>query len=315
MIKFKNLLLSCVVILSLTSALHAEAKKYTDAEIAEMINNPLGNLWLLFIQNDTKYFGGDLTDKLNNGDELATNVTLIQPVMPMQLTDNLKLIFRPVIPIVRSDQPAGIDFNGKPTLGESREDILNRSDLEEKTHSGIGDIVLWTALATNDMARPPEVLGFGITTMLDTASRDELGTGKNSVGPMALAVHVGEDWIYGVVAQHWWSFAGDSNRDNVNLSDIQYILRYRYSKDTNIGMAPNIQYNWSSEQHDNRLTLPIGGGVDTMIKLGPLPVKIGVEYYRYVKTPDIYGPKWQVRFYFSPVIPSPGWSKKPLFNF
>jgi len=80
-------------------------------------------------------------------------------------------------------------------------------------------------------------------------------------------------------------------------------------------LAPNIQYNWALQKHDNRLTLPVGGGIDTMIKLGPLPVKIGVEYYRYVKTPDIYGPKWQLRFYFSPVIPSPAWSKKPMFNF
>jgi len=308
MIKFKNLLLSCVAVLALNTAVHAE-QEYTDAQIAEMINNPLGNLWLLFIQNDYKEYGGTLTDTYNDGENHSTNVTLIQPVMPMQIGDNLKLIFRPVLPIISAEVPTGCNY------GVCDPARLQGNILDESRYDGIGDVVLWTALATNDMARPPEVFGFGMTTMLDTASRDELGLGKYSAGPMALAVHVGEDWIYGVVAQHWWSFAGESDRDNVNLSDVQYILRYRYSKDTNIGMSPNIQYNWSSQKHADRLTLPIGGGFDTLIKLGPLPVKIGVEYYNYVKTPDAYGPKWQVRFYFSPIIPSPGWSKKPLFNF
>ena len=308
--KLLKTLLSTTLVLSMASS-SLLAKEYTDAEISEMVNNPLGNLWMLFIQNDTKFYGGDLTDTYNNGDELRTNVTLIQPVMPMQLTDNIKLIFRPVIPVISSEVPSGSNAgNGIFDPADP-----NWSPNTTDSHDGIGDIVLWTALATNESAKPPNILGFGMTTMLDTASRDELGTGKTSIGPMGLAVRLTDKWIYGVVAQHWWSVMGDSDRDNVNLTDLQYILRYRLTKDTNIGMAPNIQYNWSAKNHDDRLTLPVGGGMDTMIKIGPLPVKLGMEYYRFIKTPDAYGPKWQVRFYFSPVIPSPGWSKKAMFNF
>ena len=312
--KLRNIFLATSLMLSIgSSSIYAEEEKgYTDAEIAEMVNNPLGNLWMLFIQNDTKFYGGDLTDTYNGGDELRTNVTLIQPVMPMQLTNNIKLIFRPVLPIISSEQPSGINAaNGIYDPSDVSSSGLSRID----SHDGIGDVVLWTALATNESAKPPNILGYGMTTMLDTASRDELGTGKTSVGPMALAVKLTDKWIYGVVAQHWWSVMGDSDRDNVNLTDLQYILRYRLSKDTNIGMAPNIQYNWSAHKHEDRLTLPVGGGMDTMIKIGPLPVKVGVEYYHYLKTPDTYGPKWQVRVYFSPVIPSPAWSKKAMFNF
>jgi len=71
----------------------------------------------------------------------------------------------------------------------------------------LGDIVLWTAFASNEMAKPPNVFGFGTTTMLDTASKKELGSGQNSAGPMALAFHIDDKWIYGTVVQHWRSFS------------------------------------------------------------------------------------------------------------
>jgi len=71
---------------------------YTQTEINEMINNPLGKLWILMVQNDYTSYGGDILDK-NNINNIEQNTTLIQPVMPFQLTGNWKMIFRPVIPI------------------------------------------------------------------------------------------------------------------------------------------------------------------------------------------------------------------------
>jgi len=278
---------------------------YTDAEVAEMINNPMGSLWLLFIQNDYISYDGKLVKN-----RIGQNTTLIQPVMPFQLTEDVKLIFRPVIPINSFETVDGISINfPKGTSSPYNRDDFN-VDLQRET--GLGDIVLWTAFATNEMAKPPNIYGVGITTMLDTASEKELGTGQNSVGPMALAVHVDDKWIYGVVAQHWWSVYEDKDRDDVSLTDIQYIGRYRYSKDTNIGFSPNIRYNWEADGSD-RWTIPIGIGADTMIKMGPLPVKIGMEVYHYIKQPDKFGPDWQIRFFFVPVVPSPKWSQKALF--
>lgn len=275
---------------------------YTDAEISEMINNPLGNLWMLFTQNDTKWISGDALDTLGEDDKVF-NSFMLMPVMPMQLTDNVKYILRPVIPIHSYDLPSGFSFD--PTTGGTPS-----ADFERET--GLGDIILWNAFTTNEGAKPPNVLGAGFTAMLDTATDEKLGTGKWSAGPMGLAMKITDKWIYGVIAQHWWSFAGDSDRDDVNLSDIQYILRYRLTPDTNIGMSPNISINWEADS-DDRLSLPVGGGMDTMIKIGPLPVKIGVEVYYYVAAPDNIGQEWQVRLFFTPVLPSPDWSKKSIF--
>jgi len=74
-------------------------------------------------------------------------------------------------------------------------------------------------------------------------------------------------------------------------------------------MGPNVRYNWDAEQ----LYLPVGLGGDILVKLGPLPVKIGAEVYYYVETDDKFGPQWQLRFFFVPVLPAPKWSRKPLF--
>jgi hypothetical protein len=164
--------------------------------------------------------------------------------------------------------------------------------------------------------------GFGPTVMLPTATDEQLGTGKYSAGPMALAVNISENWIFGGVAQHWWSFAGEDSinvetsqgevkleRPDVSLTDFQYIYRYRYSAMTNIGAAPNIKYNWKTDE----MSLPVGIGFDTMVKFGRLPAKIGAELYYYVKQDDDFGPEWQLRFFLSPVVPSPNWARNPLF--
>jgi hypothetical protein len=52
-----------------------------------------------------------------------------------------------------------------------------------------------------------------------------------------------------------------------------------------------------------------------LIKLGPLPVRVGTEFQWYPVTPEIAGPKYSLMLSFVPVIPAPAWSKEPLLNF
>ncbi len=67
--------------------------------------------------------------------------------------------------------------------------------------------------------------------------------------------------------------------------------------------------SWETDE----LSLPIGIGFDTLVKMGKLPVKVGGEIHYFVDQDDDFGPEWLLRLYFSPVVPSPAWSKKPLF--
>jgi hypothetical protein len=283
-----------------------------DAKIAEAMLNPLSYLWLAFMQNDTYWYDGSILDSLGE-DSKVQNTTLLMPVLSIQLTEKWKTIFRPVIPINSFETVDGVDISTNTTPA------ITGVNFDRET--GLGDIVLWTAFSKQYKA--PNIFGFGTTMMFPTASEDQLGTGKYSAGPMALAFHLSKKWVVGGVFQHWWSYADEDEnltvntslgpvtveRADVDLTDFQYVLRYRYSPLTNIGMAPNIRYNWETDE----LSLPIGIGFDTLIKAGPLPIKIGLELHYYVEQDDKFGPEWLLRFMFVPVLPSPEWSRKPLF--
>jgi hypothetical protein len=288
----------------------AAAQAELDA-IGEAMANPLSYLWLMFTQNDLIWPDGDLLDDLDL-DAKPQNVFMLSPVLSMQLTENWKTIFRPVIPIVSYNTLDNVNFStSSPT---------SFTGIDRSRSSGLGDIVLWTAFSKQ--YTPPIIWGFGPTMMLNTATDDQLGTGKYSMGPMALGFYLTDKWILGTIAQHWQSFAGEDNisisttlgnvkvdRPDVSLTDVQVVIRYRVSALTNIGMAPNWRYNWET----NELDLPLGGGFDTLIKIGPLPVKVGLEAYYHVVREDKFGPEWQLRFLFIPVLPSPKWARKPLF--
>jgi len=227
----------------------------------------------------------------------------------MQLTEDWKYIFRPVVPIHNWDAPSASRGNTAYPGG----DLPVTVDFERETE--LGDIVLWNAFATNDMAKPPNIYGVGVTLMLDTATEDVFGTGKNSAGPMALAFHIGEpgEWIVGTVVQHWWDFSGDDRRQDVNMTNIQYVAFYRLTAETNIGFgSPNIVINHEADS-GQQVTLPVGLGWNTTTKIGPLPVKIGVELYKYIESPDNFGADYGMRLIFSPVVPSPAFSKIPIF--
>lgn len=291
------------------AAADAEAEQ---AAIAEALANPLSYLWLGFIQNDVINYTGNTIDALGEKD-VVNNTTLIMPVLSIQLTEEWKTVIRPVIPI-----------NSFRTVGNVTLSTSNVTPtpvgVDLTRESGIGDIVLWMALSKQ--YKPPNISGFGMTTMFDTASEAQLGTGKNSAGPMALKFKITEKWIFGVIAQHWWSFSGQDSftvnttagptqvaRSDVNLTDIQPVVRYRVSPLTNIGFAPNWRYNHET----NQLDLPLGFGMDTLIKVGPLPLKIGMEAYYFAESSSSFGPEWQFRLFFVPVFPSPKWAQSPLF--
>jgi hypothetical protein len=276
------------------------------AKMAEALNNPLGHLWMLSMQNDTVWYDVDVLDE----DDKVFNTFLFQPVLPMQLTEEWKWIFRPTIPINSFDVPDGLTVSPGPPSEELPENISLDFDRE----TGVGDIVLWSAFSKNEWAKPPNIFGIGTSIMMDTATDDALGTGKWSAGPVLLALKLGEKWDYGINAQHWWSFGGSGRREDVNLTDIQYILRYHLNPTTDISMAPNVRINWEAESGEE-LTLPVGGGMTRLFKIGPLPIKLGFEVHYYVETSDPVGPEWQLRFYATPVIPSPAWAKTPLLGF
>ena len=136
----------------------AAKEEMSVGQIAELMANPFSHLWFGVIQNDTYWWNGDLLDSMNE-DTKVMNTTVIQPVMSMQLTEDWKMIFRPVIPIHSFDTISGFD------IPEDEPEGPIGSTWDRK--NGLGDILLWSAFTNH--YKPPFVWGFGPTIMMGIA--------------------------------------------------------------------------------------------------------------------------------------------------
>jgi hypothetical protein len=58
--------------------------------------------------------------------------------------------------------------------------------------------------------------------------------------------------------------------------------------------VPIITANWDADD-DHRWTVPLGGGVGKIFKIGKQPINAALHLYKNVVTPDDFGAEWQVR--------------------
>jgi len=107
-----------------------------------------------------------------------------------------------------------------------------------------------------------------------------------------------------MLAQQWWSYGGDNDRSETSQMDIQYFINWRINETALIGMTPNININWKADS-GNKIAVPIGLGYIDVIKIGKLPIRVGIEAQYYVVQRDMDGPDWNFRLIFSPIIKNP----------
>ena len=268
----------------------AEPEKMSGEELNKQLNNPVSSIWSFNFQNnivELKNRGDDLANWHHGNSEWFYNLNF-QPVIPLKLTESWNVISRPVIPI----------FGEQPVLDNDR--------FEDE--SGLGDITLFS-LFSPQHEQGGLLWGVGPSFIFPTATKDALGQQKWQAGPAAVALHLGDEWIFGVLAQQWWSIEGSNNRPDTNQMNVQYFL-YRLLPDKwQIGMGPNMTVDWKASDR-NEVTFPIGLGVGHLFFFGKLPVKLTAEVDYAVVHPDDIGQAWSFRFQVIPVLPS--LVKKPL---
>lgn len=148
------------------------------------------------------------------------------------------------------------------------------------------------------------VWGVGLDLAFPTATEDILGSGKFSAGPSALYAYLGPKWKLGGLLMHYWDYAGEDDREDVNLTNFQYFYSYSINETTSIGAGPNIIANWELDG-DDRFTVPVGIGINRTFQFGKVPVRIGFEaHYSVIQPDDTVGAEWDFRFYVIPAAPS-----------
>ena len=281
---------ACTIFAMTTGAFAQETAELDLNAAAKKSNNPVSDAWLLILQNDYTALKGDLVDGTEYRERLS-----FQPVMPIPIFGgDWNLVNRPVF-----------QFFSSPV-----DDDIDSTDPFDGRTNGLGDTISFHLLAPN--RDDGFIWGLGPTFIWPTATEDVLGQEKWQAGPAALAVWLGDksggwgldNFNIGVLAQHWWSYAGDDDRPHTNQSDIQYFINWRKDATNLIGMTPNIQIDWTKSGSD-RFTIPVGLGTIGFFKWGNTPVRWGVELQYYVNQPDDFGPEWNLKLFMAPVKANP----------
>ena len=154
-------------------------------------------------------------------------------------------------------------------------------------------------------------MGRGSTFTLPTATDKLLGSGKFSLGPAAVALTIQGPWVLGAIMNNQWSTAG-WGRGHVNQLLVQPFVNYNLPDHWYLVSGPLMTANWAAKAGDI-WTVPLGGGVGKLLKLGQilpleghkianLPFTTEIQAYGLVAKPED-GAKWQLRFQLSFLFP------------
>jgi hypothetical protein len=141
------------------------------------------------------------------------------------------------------------------------------------------------------------IVGGGPVFLYPTGAK-ALGTEKTGAGPTAVALKQQSGWTYGMLANHIWSFAGPSSRQDVNATFLQPFLSFTTKTYTTLGMNTESTYDWVNSQW----TVPINLTITQLLKVSGQPLTLQAGYRYYADAPT-GGPDWGLRFTFTLLFP------------
>jgi hypothetical protein len=230
--------------------------------------NPVANLISVPVQNNSNFSIGPY-DRIQD-------VLNVQPVIPVHISKQWNLITRIIQPIVWQPYP-GLTSGGEYGFGD-----MNPSFFLSPAKPGK---IIW---------------GLGPAFVIPTATSDILGQGKLSIGPSFVALAQPGHWTLGVLINNVWSVAGSGGRPSVNQMLLQYFINYNLKKGWYISVSPILTANWNANS-GNVWTVPFGGGVGRIMKLGFQPVNIQAQFYgnaTYPSGTSPWGMRLQIAFLF-----------------
>lgn len=209
----------------------------------------------------------------------AQNVLNFQPVIPLRLNDDWNLITRPITPIVY-----------QPTLGPG-----------VGAEFGLGNIEPELFISP---AHPGALIwGVGPAFYLPTATDKTLGVNAWGVGPAVVGLTIQGPWVIGGLVNNVWAW-----RDGLQVNQMtsQYFINYNLPDGWYLTSQPVITANWLAPGGD-KWTVPFGGGVGRLFKVGSQPINAQVQaFYNVVRPTEgpLTGPVWSLRFQLSLLFPT-----------
>ena len=137
------------------------------------------------------------------------------------------------------------------------------------------------------------MLGAGAAFNLPIATDETLGSGKWQAGPAMRVGYQALNWRFGLLATNRWSFAGDSDRADVNQLLLRTVIRRELRNRWFFISDPIITANWNADSGQKWL-VPLGGGLGQAVSRDPVPVNVSLQLYWNAIRPD-GAPDWLVR--------------------
>jgi len=246
-----------------------EPGENVEEELAKAAQNPVANMISLPFQNNTNFNFGPK--------EKTQNILNIQPVWPFSLSEDWNLITRTIVPVI------------------SQPELYSGDDRE----NGLGDTTFTAFLSP---AKPGKwIWGAGPVFLFPTATDDKLGSDKYGAGPSVVVLTSRGPWLCGGLASQLWSFTGDSDRDDVSQLLIQPFVNYNLPGGWYLVSAPVITANWEADS-DDIWTVPVGGGVGKIFRIGSQAMNAQIQAFYNVETPK-FGADWQLRLQWQFLFP------------
>ena len=255
MIKFPQLLRFILGTGIMLAAIPVHADETSDLAQA---NNPLANMKAL---NFHDYYIGELTES-----DDSANQFWVRYAQPLSLGET-KWLVRASLPV-----------NSYPTP----------PDGEKET--GIGDFNLFAAYLF-DTGNPAISFGIGPQITAPTATEDALGSEKWSAGFANVLFNATSPvFQYGYLLTWQASFAGEDDRDDVNMAAFQPFAMYQLGGGTYLRSTGIWAYNLENDNY----SIPVGLGVGQVVKKGDTVYNIFIEPQFSVADSGPGQPDWQV---------------------
>jgi hypothetical protein len=245
-----------------------------NAELAKKLSNPIANL--ISVPFQTNYDEGYGT---KDGYKIFTNV---QPVVPINLSEDWNLISRTIIPIIWKQHNIAGASGKQSGLGDTAESLW-LSPVKPMPMGGLGNFV-W---------------GLGPIAVFPTGNGSPLrGSGKLSLGVTPLGLFIKGGLVYGALANHVWSVAGKDSRADISSTFIQPFIAYTTEDAVTFSINSESTYNWKTENW----SIPINLQLSKLTSIGGQKVsfQIGARYW--VESPkggpDGLGARFTTTFLF-----------------
>jgi hypothetical protein len=229
-----------------------------NSDAAAQANNPIANMKAV---NFHDYYIGELTESDENANQFW-----LRYAQPFSVAKT-NWIMRASLPV-----------NTYPTPPNGDKD------------TGLGDLNVLAAYLM-DIGKPGVSFGIGPQLTMPTATDDDLGSEKWSAGFANVLFNAeSKTFQYGYLLTWQVSFAGDSDRTDVNVAAFQTFSFYQLGGGTYLRATPIWAYNLENDDY----SIPLGLGIGQVIKRNKTVFNVFIEPQISVFDSGPGFPEWQI---------------------